>query len=80
MRATCQTKIEVHLDRCIDALVAGADWHAVIPPTCPHRAELIGLMQVGERVREVLASQESRQGVPSPVLRHQPERSPDFRD
>lgn len=78
--AACQITIEVHLDRCIDALVAGADWRAVIPPTCPHRAELIALMEVGERVREALDSPESWQGVPPSVLRHHPERSPNVRD
>ena len=67
MPADCQIAIEDHLDQCVDMLLAGAEWRPVIPPNCPHRAELIDLMQVAEQICKMFDSSESWQALPPPV-------------
>ncbi len=45
-------RVEDLLDRCIDALIVGADWRVVIPCDYPDRAELVRLMSVAEQLCE----------------------------
>ncbi len=40
------------LDACIDALLAGEEWHKLIPADAEARAELLQLMQVAAGLHE----------------------------
>ena len=44
---------EVLLDRCIDALLAGAAWESALPAEARARKDLTALMEVAERLHEL---------------------------
>ena len=50
------------LDQCIDALIAGKDWHRLVPATHPDREEIVQLMQLAEDLRDAEAELTSDSG------------------
>jgi hypothetical protein len=48
---------ELALDACIDRLVSGDDWQAVLPSDIEARREILGLVAVANRIVEIAALQ-----------------------